>query len=510
MNNSANKRIARNTMFLYIRMAFVLVVALYTTRVILRVLGAEDYGIYNVVCGFVSMFGILNTSLTTGTNRFYNFALGKNDKDEYTSVFNASIRIQFIVVAVLLLLVETLGLWYINNKMVIPVERIEIANIIFQFSVFSLILFVLQIPYSAAVMSYERMDYYAFVSIVDVLLKLVFVFMLQYIDYDKLLIYGILMTITSTVNFGLYFFYCKKNFKETKFKKSIDKNLFKSLLSFSAWSLLDPFTRTAQTQGSNLVLNFFFGPIVNAAQGVANQISHAIDGFTQNIAIAFRPQIIQSYSSGDYNRTKYLMFGMSRINFILHAILAIPIVFELGYLLDLWLGDTYPEYTKPFACFILFTRTIDCLHAPISLVMVSTGIIKKIKTVSMLIMCSIIPISIACFKFGFPPVLLYAILLLLTITNVVVSSHIMCQTFTAIKFNEYICKIIIPCALFIVIALIPSFIITNSFAPSLYRLLADGLLSVSMSLLIAYKFVLNEKEKGLVKQIIRKYSCKVK
>lgn len=508
-NQNNNKRIARNTFFLYIRMAFVLIVALYTTRVILRVLGAEDYGIYNVVCGFVSMFGILNTSLTTGTNRFYNFALGKGDKNEVTDVYNASIRIQLIVVTILLLLIETVGLWYLNNKMVIPPERLSVANVIFQFAVFSLILLVLQIPYSAAVMSHERMDYYALVSITDVLLKLAFVFSLQYVSYDKLLIYGILMTITSVVNFLMYFIYCRKRFDEIRIKKETNKELFKSIFHFSAWSLLDPLTKMTQNQGSNLVLNYFFGPIVNAAQGIANQISHAIDGFTQNIAIAFRPQIIQSYSSKDYKRTKNLMFSMSRINFILHAILVIPVVFELHFLLDLWLGDTYPDYTIPFACFILFIRTFDCLHAPISLVMVSTGRIKKVKTVSLCIISSVIPLSILCFKLGMSPIVLYAIMSGLTLLNIVASALIMCEVFPIITFKEYTSRILMPCIVFLLLSLLPSFIITYFCAASLVRLVVDVIIAVSFSIIIAYRMILNEKERAMAIDAITKIKNKV-
>lgn len=502
--SSDNKRIARNTAFLYFRMGIVMLVALYTTRVVLRVLGIVDYGIYNVVCGFVSMFGILNTSLNTGTNRFYNFALGRDDTDEFGRVYNASIRIQGIILAILLLLLETLGVWYINHQMVIPPERLMVANIIFQFSVLSLAMLMLEIPYTAAIMAHERMDFYAMVSIIDVSLKLFFVIVLQWIDKDKLLVYGCLMTIISVINFSFYYLYCRKKFKYIRFSRTVDKTIFKSLMSFSAWSLLDPFTRMAQGQGSNMVLNLFFGPVVNAAQGVATQISNAVDRFTQNIAVAFRPQITQSYSSGDWQRTKSLMYSMSRINFMLHAIIAASLIFELPYLLGLWLGDSYPYYTIPFASLILIIRTIDCLHAPISAVMVATGKIKKVKTVSMFIICSIIPLSYFSFKAGWEPTLLYAILLVLSLANVIVSALIMCEKFPTIQWADYSRKILLPCAAFGLLVLTPSFIITRLFAPSLPRLLFSVLITMMASVFMLYYLFLNASERELALSILAK------
>lgn len=500
--SSNNKRIARNTAFLYIRMAVVMLISLYTTRIVLRVLGVVDYGIYNVVCGFVTMFNVFNTCLNTGTNRFYNIAIGQNAPGGVKRVYNAALAIQIILALIIVILIESVGLWYVNNKMVIPADRLFIANCIFQFAVFSLVTLVMQTPYSAALLSYEKMDYYALVSIVDVFLKLGFVIVLQYVSVDKLLFYGVLMTVVSIVNFLMYFLYCRKYFEEIKIQMPIDKKIFKELFSFSAWSLLDPITMTAKGQGSNMVLNFYFGPIVNAAYGIANQVSGAIDGFTKNIAVAFRPQIIQSYSCGDYERTKKLMFSMSKINYMLHLMLILPIVIEIKYILTLWLGDGYPSYAATFAPLVMIIATLNCLHAPISTVMVATGKIKKIKTVSLIIISSVIPISIVCFVLGLPPIATFITLLCLTIINIAVSAIIMCQTFPTIRIGDYARSVFLPCFVFSVLVIILPIIVSLLMRPSFVRLLLLCVVSLICAIIIGYFFVMNKDEQNLAKSMI--------
>lgn len=483
-------------------MIVVMLVSLYTTRIVLHVLGNEDFGIYNVVCGFVFMFGILNTSLTTGTNRFYNYALGKNDGDGVTKTYNASLRIQFIIIGALLFLVETIGLWYLNEKMVIPQERLWVANIIFQFSVISLTLLILQIPYSAAVLAHEKMNYYALVSILDAFLKLGFVIILQYIGGDKLLFYAFLILTTSIVNFAMYYIYCKIHFPTIHFQRKYDKKTLRDLFSFSAWSLLDPITRTTQGQGSNLVLNSFFGPIINAAYGISHQVSAAVDQFTQNIAIAFRPQIIQTYSSNENMRVRNLMFSMSKINFFLHAILAIPLILEIRYILTLWLGPKFPDYTIQFTILILIARTIDCLHAPISIVMVASGKIKRIKIASSIVLCSIIPISIVLFMIGLSPIYIFVLMVVLAFLNMVISMIIMCQEISFMHPLEYINNVIVPCFVFTLLTLVLPVVLFNLMESSLMRIVVTFLSTVGIALVVAYFVVLNKIEKKLCKSII--------
>lgn len=500
-NSQNNKRIAKNTFFLYVRMFFVMLVALYTTRVILNALGVLDYGIYNVVAGFVTLFTVLNSSLTTGTNRFYNYALGKGDQNEVVQVYNASLRIQIILLIALIVVTEIIGMWYIKNKMVIPVYRLPAAIIVFQYSVISLVFLFLQIPYSAAVMAYERMDFYALVSIIVAIGKLGICFLVMYTSYDKLILYGILLTSISVLNFLLYFFYCRKNFPHLKITKITEKGLFKSLLTFSGWSVLDPFSYIVRDQGSNMTLNLFFGPVVNAAFGIAAQVSGAVAGFASSLSIAFRPQIIQSYSGGDYPRTKQLMLSMSKINYTLQILFAIPLAFELEYILSLWLGKGYPPFTLVFSILVLMINSFNSLNEPISIIMVATGRIKKIKTISLLIICSVVPIGYLMFTLGLPPYTIHIAMFALTIINQISCVMIMTSEFKAITPMEYFKAILIPCLFFTLLALVVPFFISLVMQISFIRLVLTFLLTSITTLALSYLILLSDTEKNLVKRM---------
>ncbi len=497
-----NKRIARNTLFLYIRMGVVMVISLYTTRVVLMVLGVEDYGIYNVVAGFVSMFSVLNTTLTNGINRFYNYEIGKNGGDNVTNVYNAAIRIQLLTAVSLFLLIEGIGIWYVNNVMVIPPNRLIVANWLFQFSVLSMLLIILQAPYSAAILAYEKMDYFALVSIVDAVLKLAICFLIQSYGNDKLLTYGALMLAITFTNFGMYFVYARSKFRLLRLKPHIDKPLFKSMLSFSGWSLLNPIAYTARGQGCNMVLNYFFGPIINAAHGVANQIAHTVDQMSGNFSVSFRPQIIQSYSSGEYSRTKRLMYSMSKISFLLHLLFTIPIVLEVDNLLALWLGkESIPEYATQFVCWILIIKCLNSLNPPITNVMSATGNIKKINICTAGIMISIIPITIVMMKMGLSPSTMYIAMFILTIINQYVCLRILCTSFSEVTIIDYLKEIVLPCLALSVVSLIFPFLICVFFQPTLIRLLLTSVISL-ISVFLAMSFYLNKAEKQLAKNML--------
>jgi O-antigen/teichoic acid export membrane protein len=500
----ANKRLAKNTMLLYIRMIFILIISLYTTRVVLNVLGVEDYGIYNVVCGFVSMFTIFNTCFSASINRFYNYELGKRNTNGVTSVYNISLIIQGTLACVVFLVVECVGLWYLTNKMTLDYDRLAVAHWIFQFSVASLVITIIQAPYIAAVMAYERMDFYAIVSIIDALLKLSLIILLKYIDTDKLLFYGILMFTISVVDFLLYLFYCKHKFSELKFHKGINKSMFKSLMSFSGWNLLDPFSYMVRDQGTNMVLNSFFGTIVNAAQGVAYQISSAVEAFTSSLSTSFRPQIIQTYSEGNYERTKKLVFSMSRLNYMLQLLLAIPLCYEINFILQLWLGDGIPNYTPIFAILVLSNKTINTLNLPISILVLATGKIKQIKIISSIIVCSVLPIAVVLFSLGLPPWSVYASLISVTIINQIACVIIMNKLFPFIGLWEYFKLIALPCFRYTVCSCIFPTIMVSCFEESFTRLIINVIMSVLLILLFGYYTILNSDEKKYIVDLVKK------
>ena len=505
---SDNRKIARNTLFLYIRMGLVLLVSLYTTRVVLRVLGTEDYGIYNVVCGLVAIFSVLNTTLSSGINRFYNVEIGKGENGSIKGVYNAALRIQFILALAIIALVEFIGLWYLNNKMVIPEERLGIAHIIFQLSAVTLILSIIQAPYSAAIMAYEKMDYYAIVSIIDVILKLGFVIALQFISYDKLFVYGVLMTIISVINFLLYYLYSKIRFREIRFANTVDLEIVKSMATFSVWMILDPVAYMIRGQGCNMVLNLFKGPIINAAYGISNQIAGAVDQFTGAVSTAFRPQIIQSYSSGNFSRTKNLMYSMSKINFVLELAISVPVIYEVECLLKIWLGD-FPDYTVQFTVFILIVKTINTLNSPITTVMMAVGRIKLYMLLSFIVISSILPLTYLFLKWGYSPTSMYIIMLILTVVNQIVSILVLHKVFKVFNIRTYLREVILPCAVQATIVFAGVGACALIMPSSLAVFILLFLVSVLISTASAYLIVFNNAERNMFHQGFSKMLSKI-
>lgn len=502
-NTSSNKRILKNTVFLYARMVIVLLVSIYTTRVVLSALGVNDFGIYNVVCGFVSMFSFLNTSMSNGIQRFYNYEAGTNDVTGVTNVYQTSLVIQVILATIVFIILESIGLWYVNDKMVLDSQRIFAANCIFQFSICSLILLILQVPYSAVILAYERMDYYAVVSIIDVLLKLGIVLILPYISADKLIIYGFLQLLLSIMNFLLYYTYAKKNFKELVEQKVFHKRLFRSIATFSGWNIMSMFAWMTQGQGVNMVMNLFFGPVINAARGVSAQIQSAIQGFCENLVIAFRPQLVQTYAKGDMNRTSKMMYSMSKILFIMFFLLSTPVIFEIDYILHLWLGENVPDYTASFTILILLSMYPRNFAMSFAQVVHATGKLGLYQVVSSIIILLALPISYVALKNGFDANSVYWINLIICIIMFFACMFILKRHFP-FNISLYIRKVLTPCLLMALISIIVPYIVTHTMTPSLFRLVVNLLACSIWSVVTAYFIVLSSDEKFLIRKIIFK------
>lgn len=498
-----NKRIAKNTMFLYFRMGLILIVSLFSTRVVIQALGVEDYGIYNVVSGFVTMFAFLNTSMSNGVQRFYNFSLGRKNDYTITEVFNTSLQIQGILAVILFVLLETVGLWYMYNEMVIPEDRLNSALWVFQFSVVSLLVIVMQIPFSASIMAYERMDYYAYVSIFDVLAKLGIAFAIKHSNLDRLLLYGLLNLIVTSIGFVLYYLYAKHNFRELKTVFCVKKDLFKPMLSFSGWNVFGSFSYMLKSQGLNMLLNVFFGPVVNAARGVSNMVMSAIHGFQTNIVIAFRPQLVQSYAAGDFRRVEKLFFSLSKVSFILLSLLSIPVIIEIKYILNIWLGNDVPDYTIPFTILVLINMVISSLNTPVSQVVHATGRMKNYQIGTSLAVCSIIPISWVFLKLGFNATTVYWISLVVTIINQIICNVLLKRVFDY-NIISYLKNVIFPCISFAILSPIIPFIITYLFPSSFIRLVLVSFISLASSIIIAILVILDKSERDMVKSIVYK------
>lgn len=508
MAEQHNKRIAKNTLYLYIRMAIVMAINLYVTRVILNVLGVSDYGVYNVVCGFVSMFGFLNTSMANGIQRFYNFELGKNGEDAVAKVYNTALIIQFVLAVGIVILTETIGLWYVNTKMVISPERIIAANWIFQFSVLSLVFVIMQIPYSAAILAYEKMDYYAIVSIIDVLMKLSIVLILPHLSGDSLILYGLLMMAISILNFILYYVYCRKKFHRLRFERIFDKSLFKSMLGFSGWNLFGSFAYVVKGQGVNILINSFFGTVVNAANGIATQISSAIQTFAANIVLAFKPQLTQSYAMGDYSRAKNLMFSMSKIAYTLMCVIAIPIMVEMDYVLTLWLSSDIPTYTHSFANLTIIATMIGILNTPITQMIHASGLMKKYQIATSIVICSILPISWLFLKLGYGATSVFVITIIIMVINQVVCLQVLHSIF---KFSvtKYVKEVVVPCIIITIIPLFAVSSISNAIgSSSIWNFIVVTIVNLLVVGILFY-LTLNSAEKQIIKSYIIKIKNKI-
>lgn len=370
-----NKTIVKNSIFLYIRMFLTMAVTLYTSRIVLNTLGIDDYGIYSIVGGVVALFGFFNAAMSSSTQRYLSFDIGQQDDEKLHKTFNSTFLIHIGIALLILLFAETIGLWYINNGLNVSQEKIITVNWVYQFSILTSLIGVIQVPFNALIIARERMNVFAMISVVDVVLKLIIVYILLIVNYNKLIAYSILV-------FGVTFFvalayriYCYSNFQESKFKFFKDKQYYKELLVYSGWNLFGNIATVAKGQGINLVLNVFFGTVVNAAYGITLQVQNAVSVFVNNFQLAVNPQIVKSYSQGDINRTHQLIFQSSKYSFFLMLIITLPILLNTEYILTLWL-KTPPPYTVSFVQLCLVNVLIDCISGPLMVGAQATGKIK--------------------------------------------------------------------------------------------------------------------------------------
>ena len=490
-------------------MGVVMLASLYLVRVILNVLGVVDYGIYNVVCGFVFILNVLNLTLSNGIQRYYNDAIGRKNKEDITKIFNASLRIQFFVVLLVLFLVETIGIWVIESKMIINLDRMIATRWVFQFSALSLVAIIMQAPYTSAILAHERMDYYAFLSIIDVSLKLGVAFLVQVIVFDKLIVYGGLMLFVSIINFLLSVGYCKLQLKEIKYTKYLDKGYLNKMISFSGWQIMEPIAYTLRGHGSNMVLNLFFGTIINAAYGISYQVASYLDQFCSGIGTAFKPQLIQSYVANDYTRTNSLLYSMSKFIFALKLMLCVPIIIETDVLLKFWMGDGFPYYAVSFTSLSVIVRLIDSLILPITTVIYATEDIKKYMVITSLCMICTLPASYLLFKIGYPPIYLFVSMIIVTLLTQYICVVLLNKQCSFFNKTDYLRRVVLPCFCLCVIVysitLGLSFFVRNE----ILRIVVVCISSIFVTVLSSYFIIFDKKEKQYVNSYINKYFHKL-
>lgn len=397
-----NRRIAKNTIFLYVRMLLAMAVSLYTSRVVLQVLGVVDYGIYGVVGGIVTMFTFLNASMSGATARFLTYELGQNNQFRLNETFISAFILHSIIALIIVLVAETIGLWFLVNKLVIPEERMCAAHWVYQLSILSMVISVTQVPYNACIISHERMQVYAYVEILNSVLRLVIVYLLLWGGNDKLIFYAALVLAVSFLIAMIYRGYCVRHFSECRFRFLWRPNILKPMLSFSGWDIYGNMSVLARTQGVNMMLNIFFGPALNAAAGIATQVQSAIMSFATNVLTASRPQIIKQYAQGYPNQMISLIRNTLRLNFLLLLVISVPLMLEIDFVLKVWLKEV-PAYAAIFCFYTLLFNFFASLSSVLMTGIHATGRIKRSSLINGTLYLSVLPVTYILFKYGTAP-----------------------------------------------------------------------------------------------------------
>ena len=401
-NASNRKTVVKNTLFLYVRMFFTMLVGLYTSRVVLNTLGVSDYGVYNVVGGVITMMSFLNAAMMGATQRFMAFELGRNNLERLGRVFSNSISVYLIICLIAIVFSETIGLWFVNAKLNIPDGRMVAANWVYQASILVFLINMLTVPFNAAIIAHERMSIYAYVSILDAFLKLVIVYLLVIIPADKLKTYSVLMVCISLVPLIIYSIFSLRKFEECKLRVLFDKVLLKEMFAYAGWSLLGNFAFSWKNQGSNIIINIFHGTAVNAARSVGITVSTMVNSFASNFMMALSPQITKQYSSGNLEESRKLVYAGSKFSYFLLMLITIPLAINIDYVLKLWLINV-PEYTKQFALLSLVASLLYSMSGCVTIAIQATGKVKWFQIGVCIIILSELPVAWFLLKQGYPP-----------------------------------------------------------------------------------------------------------
>lgn len=473
---------------LYFRMILLMLVSLYSARVVLQTLGVEDYGLYNVVGGFVTMFGFLNATLSTSTQRYLNVEIGRGSIESVKSVFSNALLLHLILVGVVLLLAETVGLWFVKEKLVIPPDREEAAIWVYQFSVIAICVQIIQLPFMSTIIAHERMNIYAYVSIYEALAKLGIVFLVQAIAADRLIIYGLLFLSVQVSVALVYNIYCQSKFQEARFRIRYDKDLFKDMLGFSGWNVIGNLASVGNSQGQNILLNIFFGAAVNAARGVAFQVHSLFQQLVNSFQLAVKPQVIKYYAQGQIKEMTSLVFNSAKFSAFLVMVLSIPAILEIKPLLTLWLGD-YPEYAPVFVQIILFRALITSMTGNIVMVVHASGYLKNVGIFAGGTLLLALPVSYLLLKMGCSPIIPFAVNIFAALGEAFFELYWMKQ-YINFPMGEFYKKVYTP------VFLIYAVVFSISLLFHLYidginayiQMVSVGLFSVLLSSFLIYRF----------------------
>lgn len=494
-NTESNKRIAKNTIYLYLRMIVSMLIAFYTSRAFLDALGVEDYGIYNIVGGFVSLLSLITGSLTMGAQRFISFALGKNDADFLKRTFSTFSNLFLLIAVGIVLIGAVFGHYVIYDLLNLPSNRLGAALFCYYCSLVAFSVNVIAIPYTASVISHEKMDFYAIVSISESILRLLIVFALYATPFDRLKVYALLLVTVGVIIRITYGIYCSKKFPETKLSRVIDKKILKEVFVFTFWMAFGNAAVIAKEQGVNVVINLFCGVTINAARGISTQISAVMNQFGNSIASAINPQITKSYAAGDWERSVRLTFLLTKAQGLMLVLIAIPLYFEVDFLLGVWLKEV-PYYSNLFTKWVIVLSVISTLRNTYGPLYMATGDVKTLQWTTGFIYILNLPLSYVALKMGYEPVVTMQIAVVIEVITWILSYWYMKWKF-CFPLGKYVVEAIIP--LFVIVAVTASIIWGVHFLmeeESVWRFLLTGVIDVVMVLGLAYVVLLNKSERS--------------
>jgi O-antigen/teichoic acid export membrane protein len=466
-------------------MLFTTGVSLYTSRVVLNTLGIEDFGIYNVVGGIVAMFAFLNAGMVQASQRFLSFEIGRKNLSQLKEVFATTLTIHFLLAIIFFVSAELLGLWFLNAKMNIDPLRMVAANWVYQCSILAFVVNIISVPYNATIIAHEHMKMFAYISIIEISLKLLIVYLIQTINYDKLIVYAILQFLITVIIRIVYGEYCRKKFIECKFGLRYDKKLFRTIFSFATWSFVGNIGFTFRDQGVNILINLFFGLAINAARGVAYQVSSQISALVSNFQMAIIPQITKRYAVNEIDSMLDIVFKGSKYSFILLYIIALPVIFKTPYILELWLGEV-PLYTTEFLRLVLIVALIDSTATPLGKAIDSTGRIKLFQTLIAIVMLADIPLSYILLRMSVEAYFVMYVAIFTSLTGLFARLYLLKRNIQQINIRKYFTSVLLKCFITLSITFLIIYIIRNVFADTLAGLLGIGFVSVFINLLVFF------------------------
>ena len=503
---SSKRRLVQNTAVLYLRTLITMVISLFTSRVILQNLGVEDYGIYTVVGGFVSMFAIISSTLTGTTQRYLTYEIGKKEKSDPQRVFGISMNIHILLSVVIVLLLETIGLWFLNNKLNINPERLTAANWVYQFSIISFVVNIISTPYNAVIIAHEKMKAFAYISLFEVVLKLIIVYMLVITPWDRLCVYAFLLLLVSLLIRAIYGVYCGRHFSESKYKYYKGKELYKEMFTFASMNFIGASADILCNQGVDVILNLFAGVTANAARGIANSVQGAVSKFVSDFTTAIKPQIMKEYAAGNISSSLDLCYMGSRFSFFLMLFFGLPISINAPYILNLWLGME-PEYTADFLKLTLLMASIMVLSYNVTTIILANGNLKSFTFWIGLVRIAMLPIIYVTLKLGAAPQIAYLVIAMFELFALIVRLLVTHRLLSRNIIVEYAKYVLAPLFFVTVISVPSSFYISSIFENNLRGFLIETIICLFITSISIFFIGLKKEERLFayekIKAIIR-------